>query len=166
MMLISIIIPVVGFDVLESTLDWEWVDSMFPIFDFTEHELVGEKLFNQLTDIGYETFNSLMILNTIGFIFLFLVFKILFWMFMMVIAKLIKNTKLNNWLSKMGKNIFFGDIFELYIQGMMEFLIAAILSTKMPSYSFIGEMISYGISYTSFFVVLVLLPFSCIYVIV
>lgn len=98
MTLISIIIPVVGFDVLESTLDWEWVDSMFPIFDFNEHELVGERLFNQLTDIGYETFNSLMILNTIGFIFLFLVLKILFWVIMMVVAKLCGSPKLKNWL--------------------------------------------------------------------
>lgn len=45
MTLISIIIPVVGFDVLESFMDWEWLDGAFPMFNFQEHELVGEKLF-------------------------------------------------------------------------------------------------------------------------
>lgn len=107
-----------------------------------------------------------MILNTIGFIFIFLVFKIIFWALLTLVAKISGNQRLKKWSDEMTKNIFFGEIIELYIQGLMEFLIAAVLSTKMPAYNFIGETISYGISYTSFFVILIFLPFSCIYIII
>ena len=78
--LISILIPVVGFDILENVLDWEWFNQLVNLFDFEEHELVGEKIFAQITDIGYETFNTLMILNTLGVVLIFYLIKVLVWL--------------------------------------------------------------------------------------
>lgn len=38
MTLIVIVIPVVGFDVLEAFLDWEMLNEQFEMFNFSEHE--------------------------------------------------------------------------------------------------------------------------------
>ena len=43
---ISILIPIVGFDVLESFMDWEKLDSIVRLFDFKEHSMITEKVFN------------------------------------------------------------------------------------------------------------------------
>lgn len=37
MMMIRIIIPVIGFDVLESALDWETINEFFNVFQFSDH---------------------------------------------------------------------------------------------------------------------------------
>ena len=58
--MISILIPVVGFDILESLMDWEKLDSYLGLFDFEQHEQIADKVFSQIVDIGYESFNSLM----------------------------------------------------------------------------------------------------------
>lgn len=40
MTLISTLIPVVGFDVMEQWMDWEYLDDLYPggLFDFEFHE--------------------------------------------------------------------------------------------------------------------------------
>ena len=44
MMMIGILIPVVGFDILESVFEWESLNQMIKVFDFNEHNLIGEKI--------------------------------------------------------------------------------------------------------------------------
>ena len=45
MMMIGILIPVVGFDILESVFEWESLNSIIRVFDFKEHDMIGEKIF-------------------------------------------------------------------------------------------------------------------------
>ena len=45
MLLISILIPVVGFDILESVFEWESLNNFVKVFDFNEHDLIGDKIF-------------------------------------------------------------------------------------------------------------------------
>ena len=115
MLLIAIIIPVVGFDVLESFLDWELLNEIYTIFDFEEHELVGERIFSQIVDIGYESFNSIMLLNTIGIVLIIYLIKVFIWTALKVPAFLSKNEKLNKSMESQAKNMFFGELFNLYI---------------------------------------------------
>lgn len=73
MLLISILVPFVGFDIMETYMDWEALNESFSgeIFDFNEHETIYDRVYTQIVDIDYESFNSIMILNTLGFILLF-----------------------------------------------------------------------------------------------
>lgn len=42
MMMIRIVIPVIGFDVLESAFDWETLDEYFKVFQFSDHDLIDK----------------------------------------------------------------------------------------------------------------------------
>lgn len=59
-------IPTIAFDILDATLDWE--EQKILSFDFARHSNIKNILFekfqskNQLVDIGYSSFNSIMIL--------------------------------------------------------------------------------------------------------
>lgn len=53
-----------GFDLLESVLDWE--EQQVIEFDFERHYVFSEKhMHEQTRDIGYEQANSIMLLNTL-----------------------------------------------------------------------------------------------------
>ena len=71
MSLIGIVIPVVGFDVMETYMDWEALNNLgVHLFDFGYHYTISDKVFNQIIDLGFESFNALMILNTLGVLLL------------------------------------------------------------------------------------------------
>lgn len=91
--LISILIPVVGFDILESFMNWELLDSIVKLFDFKVHDKIGDELFNQIIDIGYESFNSLMNLNTLGIVLFAYILKFSLWMFLMILSKTMCKSK-------------------------------------------------------------------------
>ena len=166
MTLIVIIIPVVGFDILEALLDWEQVNEHFEIFNFSEHEKVSEKIFAQITELGYETFNSIMILNTIGFILIFYILKVVLWFLLRVCLLFCRNNdKIKSFTEKLSGKIFFNELFQLYAQGFFEFLIAALLTYKLKQYELLGEKLSAVIAVISFFVCLIFMPLASIYVI-
>ena len=140
MTLIVIIIPVVGFDVLEALLDWEELNETYEIFNFSVHNTISEKIFAQITELGYETFNSLMILNTIGFVLIFYLLKFVLWVVLKIIVTFCKNNEtLSKFTKKLQDGIFFGELIQLYAQGFFEFLIAALLTYKIKKYDMIGE---------------------------
>jgi len=52
------------FDVIEVALDWESQNVLK--FDFDMHERMEETTYAQIVDIGYESHNSILLLNTLA----------------------------------------------------------------------------------------------------
>ena len=113
--LISQMIPVVGFDILETIIDWEVVNESFSIFNFGEHEFLSERIFAQLNDIGYETFNAVMILNTIGIVLVLYVIKVILLSLFASLAFMCKNKYLKTKAIDWSKGLFFNQLISLYI---------------------------------------------------
>ena len=60
MIMLEAVVPVISFDLLETFFDWESQDVLE--FNFNKHSIIKEEIFNQLIDIGYDSFNSIMLL--------------------------------------------------------------------------------------------------------
>ena len=74
MTFIQILIPTLNFDILETWLDWEKFNIIK--FDFEGQKLFAQtKMYNQMIEIGYETPNSLILLNTLAIVLLIYVIK-------------------------------------------------------------------------------------------
>lgn len=103
MTLIIIMIPVVGFDIMEQWMDWEYVDGLVPdgLFDFETHRNIESLVFPQIVDLSYETLSSLMNLNTLGIVLFFYFFRVAIWLLLAPLAKIFSLKK----LEKVTKNL-------------------------------------------------------------
>lgn len=114
MLFVSVMIPTVGFDVLESFFDWE--SQQVIEFNFTRHEVMEDEVFNQLIDVGYDSFNSIMLLQTIGIILFIYLLQVLFIGSVALFVYLSKDRcGGSQFLSKLCKKAFFGPLIELFI---------------------------------------------------
>ena len=127
--------------------------------------MVGDRLFAQLVDIGYETFNALMILNTLGVVLFMYLFKVFILFILATMAFLSGSqcfkTRVSNWC----RGVFFNQLISLYMGGYFEFLIAAFLTMFLWDTVRYGEIASIGVSFFSFFIAVIFLPGASIYVI-
>ena len=64
MLLISSLIPTIGFDLLEAFFDWE--EQRVLRFNNDRHDSIKDVYFNQICDLGYDSFNSIMLLQTLA----------------------------------------------------------------------------------------------------
>lgn len=118
-----------------------------------------------MTDLGYKNNNS--ILN-LGSLFLFVVLYILkillVYPIFLLAAKL--TGKGNRLLKSMQKQMFYGEIILLMIEGCMEFLISGYLNAIDPLFdsTFVGNKISLYVGYFSLFLIMVLMPAIFFYV--
>lgn len=67
---------------------------------------------------------------------------------------------------KLQEKLFFGDLFQLYIQAFFEFSFAIILTLKKENHTKIGEKFSMVISLFSLAVAWIFLPLAATYIIV
>lgn len=115
----EILIPVVMFDLLEN---FEVIQQLFPDSSGDAEKLQG--IINQMSDIGYDSYNPLLNLGTIG-LFLGLYFVKLF-IFGFLVYPLSKVTGLfKRQVRKLKHQLFFSDLILLFLEGYMEFLISS-----------------------------------------
>lgn len=161
MMIIKALFPTIGFDIMDSVLEWE--DQSLVEFNFKQHDTIKDKVFNQLVDIGYDSFNSIMILQTLGVIVLFYFIQVLFCAQLLLFVRITKNKYGGQKrLENLSKNLFFNPLIELYIQGFFEFVISAILTFSISTNSMFGEVLSYILGIWNLFMTALVLPASLI----
>ena len=138
MIMLEAVVPVISFDLLETFFDWESQDVVE--FNFDKHSIIKEEIFNQLVDIGYDSFNSVMLLQTLAVFVILYFLQVLFWAYLYIFVRLSKNRWGGQKLERsLAQRIFFGQLIELYIQGYFEFLISSILTLWMHNKNLLGE---------------------------
>lgn len=65
---LEIFFPLLGFDLLELVLNWEQSPLKFDIEGYEQY--ADEHIFGQIVDMGYETPNTIIILNTLSILLL------------------------------------------------------------------------------------------------
>jgi len=151
-MFFEIMIPIVMFDLL-STIGFmtEWFPLSKSYYKAHNHGL------DQISNIGYDSYNPVLNLGTIGFLLVLYLLRICsllpikcFNIFSLGIGR--------NFFTKTYNALFWGDFILIFINGYIEFLISAILAYKAPDGSPDDTDFVYGISIFSLTVSLVLIP--------
>ena len=89
MIIIRALFPTIGFDIMDSVLEWE--EQGVIQFNFEKHDSIKDTVFNQLVDIGYDSFNSIMMLQTLAVIVLFYFFQVFCWTLLKLFVWVTKN---------------------------------------------------------------------------
>ena len=152
-------VPTVSFDFLEAFFEWD--SQQILSFNFEEHDKIKERIFNQLVDIGYDSLNNIMLLQTLAVVlFIYIIQISLLGLFTLFITLTKNKYGGKNLANKINEQLFFNPIIELFLQGYFEFLISALLTFKLDSYELLGEKISQIMSFASVIVTLGLLPLA------
>ena len=85
-----------------------------------------------MVELGYESYNSILNLGSLSLFFVYQLFKILFYIFLKIIFKLakIENKEMLKHLKALKSEIFFTAIFDLMINGCLEYYISGYLQIK------------------------------------
>ena len=115
-------------------------------------------------DLGYDSYNAVMILNTIALAITIYVCRVLFLIILRIFLFLtsdcpkLKSKKLRSLANNQRKQLFFGDLYLIYIEGFIEIMIAIKLSTDVGATEPFGELCGRVIVYFSMFVIFFLIP--------
>ena len=111
---INVLKPLLEFDILESVLNWD--DQSILTFNTSAVDKFKETFPQQAQEVEYDNFNTLRLLNTLGIVILFYLFKVLMYGKISIYVKLTHGkyggVKLKNWLEK---NLFFSELHIIYI---------------------------------------------------
>jgi len=120
-MLFSLLIPIVMFDLLEQ---FELLQQIFPDSEEDSELYMGS--YSQIRDIGYDSLNIFMNLGTLAFLSAMYFLKVAFVLFIMKpLSYLHKGLK--NKYNRYFKQVFFGDLIAILVEGYLEFLISSLL---------------------------------------
>lgn len=122
----GVLIPVVQFDILA---DLEVFEQIYP--DSKEDAKKYQTELGQMREIGYDSFNLVLNLGTIGFLFFVYFFKIL--LYFTVLRNISKfSPKIKSIADQFYINLFFSDVIILFNEGLFEFLISSIMKIQTP----------------------------------
>lgn len=164
-------IPLLTFDMLDS----DWTTKYVFNFDFEWHEEhILKNNQQQLELLGYETYNSVLVLGSLWvYACFYFSMLILFYVLKCITdnkkrrrklkKKKWKCLELKRWLNRV---LFFRSFITLFVEGYFEFLIAIIMNLKnpYPDYEFGGEVIGWFSALLFIVVIFVLLPILTLYV--
>jgi hypothetical protein len=160
---LKVLLPITQFDFL----DPEWTTKYIYEFDEDEHEKRKEDslLFDQLDDLGYESFNWILNMGSIYLFFVYYHLKAL-----IVFAVLYPLRKYNKYINKAYNyyltDLLFYQILTIMIDGYLEIIISCYLSFKESIMTVSGESISFYTGIYVVFIALVLLPIIMIWTLV
>jgi len=123
--LFNILIPIVMFDILE---DFQVFQSIYPDSEHDALQYMGD--YSQMRDIGYESFNIFMNLGTLAFLCSMYLVKVAFTIFILKPVSLLQ-PNFKKTYKTFKRQVFFGDLFAIFVEGYMEFLISSILLIKV-----------------------------------
>ena len=120
-MLFRLLIPIVMFDLLEQ---FQLLQQIFPDSEEDSELYMGS--YSQIRDIGYDSLNIFMNLGTLAFLSAMYFLKVAFVLFIMKpLSYLHKGLK--NKYNRYFKQVFFGDLIAILVEGYLEFLISSLL---------------------------------------
>lgn len=144
-MLFSIMIPIVMFDIIDSS----WSTELLFNFDEDAEEEKANLLRRQITDLGYDNHNA--ILN-LGSVFIFLCFYLIevFWYSLLKLYSLTKSRfhKSHKWVVKLKKKLFFGELFTLLLEAYLELVLSGYLNQLEPVFTSNGDIAGAVVGYT------------------
>ena len=112
-----------------------------------------------MVQIGYDSFNLILNLGTLAFLFVVYLLKLVFFVLVVwPLKRLTKSKFFKRLYERMFYQIFFGDLILLFIEGYFEFLISTIMGIRVPEASIDNYPIMKYASYINFFVATVFLP--------
>lgn len=152
MTMFAIMIPVVMFDITES-MDL-WAD----VFPDSQAEMeYDDAVLDQMKNIGYDSYNPILNLGTLFFLLLVYIARVIF--HVLVAIPLWKLGILPSKVYfKMKNQLFFGHFLIVFIEGYIEFLIAARLFYQAPPGSVDNTPLSNSVAYPVLFLAVILLP--------
>lgn len=151
----EILIPVVMFDLLEKV---ELVQQFFPDSADDAEKLQG--IINQMSDIGYDSYNPILNLGTIA---LFLSLYLSKMTALLFIYPLYKITGRGGQLaSTLLKQVFFSDLIIMFLEGYMEFLISSQLLFVSPEESVDRTPLLYTVAVACMVMSIGILPLTLI----
>ena len=122
-MILSALVPVVMFEILSDDFPL-----IFFRFDEKEQTRLQKTMNDQMIDLGYETHNSILNLNSMFILLIFILLKCLFVGALKIwVTKMKSGKKMYN---EMYKDLFWGSFISIFLEGFLEFLICAGLNAN------------------------------------
>ena len=119
-----------------------------------------------MVDIGYDSFNSLLLLQTMSIMLLLYIIKMfIFLLIVFIQAGNQENCVCLEKVKNKVEKIFFNPLIELIIGGYFEFLISILLTLQLDEHKISGEALSYFVMIVTALLCLVFLPIALIIVI-
>ena len=163
MALFENLVPLMQFDIIEARsalgVETGWEDMPLIKFDIERHEKMMDQIFSQILDIGYDSFNYMVLLNTLAIMVMFYCLKVIIYNFLKLFIKITKNKKAKKLAIAMGKEMIYSELIGLCIGGLMEFIIASYLTLSFGEYKTSGEKMSLALTYLTMIILFIWLPF-------
>ena len=124
----SSIIPIVGFDVIES-FDLPYLKNFLHVYDT---ELDDISICDQVVSLGYESHNPILNMGFMSIlIFLYILKLCIFFLLILPINKL-SGGGLKKLKKELKNQLFFEEILVIFIEGYFEILLSGLLIEKVP----------------------------------
>ena len=148
------VIPIVTFDILESTYSTELVLE----FDNDLQEEKSIDIFDQMKDLGYSNHNLIQIIGSLGILMLIHFILAIIYIIVLYPLKQVLTTQKSNVERFFRRTLFYDWIIKIAQGGYLEFFFAMYLNLKMPIYTKPGEYMSLWFSYYTLMVTCIFIP--------
>lgn len=128
------IIPVFTFDILDSSYTTE----LLLDFDYEAQEKQSQQIFDQIKDLGYDTYNSWKLLGSIS---IYLVFYFVMLLFLLLTSWLL-TSKFQSFYKNLRTNLLFSYLITLSLESYLIFIICSYMVLYHPLYTANGEVTS------------------------
>lgn len=117
---------------------------------------------DQWIDLGYENHNSLLNLGSLAIFAYLYVFRVVYYFGVYIVVQ--KTKRGEEYLKKLGDQLFYGEILAILMDAYFEFLIAGYLQFKAPLNTRNGEYLGTVTAGVALLLVLVVVPLCFVYI--
>ena len=122
MTLFMILIPVVMFDILE---ELNLLSGLFSEPPFGQGE--DTSVLDQMSDLGYDSYNLVLNLGTLFIMIGLYILKVLVLFIVLLPLSKLWPVTFYDFYKKVKKQLFFGDLILIFLEGFMEFLTSSMI---------------------------------------
>ena len=152
--LFEILIPIVMFDVLEA-VPIPLIHAAYPLPDLDTFK--ATRIIDQVDDIGYDSYNPIHNLGSLGFYVILYIFKLVS-LFLIVIPIYKITGKLEGMYRSMWRGVFFNDLLIIFVEGFLEFSLSTFLLYDAPEGHNDVDALTISIAAIGFFISNIVVP--------
>lgn len=152
----EILVPIYTFDVLDPSYTTELLFT----FDPDQSDLASKTIFQQTQDLGYDSFNSWMILGSLNLYFILYILRVFLYTICAKKVALI----MPNRVKKMRKVLFFEQLIEFSLDSYLLLVINSFMVFRHPFFTTNGEVTSFLMAVAFTFIWVGFVPCSIFYV--